>query len=113
VSSNQHSRGELISRIDRLEKLVLSAMSNQSHTAMLSNEASQLGLTPTTISRDPVLHGSENRTQKVEGDHEVDHLSKAFGVLKVDAAHVVYLGGAHWVSIMSEVILQRTRLIIC
>lgn len=56
--------------------------------------------------------GSENLndSHKFESDPEVDQLSNAFGVMKVDPSKTIYLGGAHWVSIMTEVGLKNIRL---
>ena len=107
--SSEPSRDELMSRIDRLEKLVMSAMSNQPQPELPPCGKFQFDVMPNCNPHVVPPPESTNGSQKSENDHGVDQLSKAFGVMKVDPSQVVYLGGAHWVSIMSEVIVQGTK----
>jgi hypothetical protein len=92
-----------MNRIERLEQLVMSAMSNQPQQAQAPNEISQFNVAPS--GSDSTGLGNANESQKIESDPEIDELSTAFGVMKVDPGKTIYLGGAHWVSIMSEVSL--------
>lgn len=98
-----------MSRIDRLEQLVMSAMSNQTQPALPSYETSQYDVMPSGSPSVLTRYQSTDKTQKSESDREIDQLSTAFGVMKVDPAQIIYLGGAHWVSIMSEVILKAGK----
>ncbi|KAI9738094.1 MAG: hypothetical protein M1818_005522 [Claussenomyces sp. TS43310] len=51
--------------------------------------------------------------QKINGEEEIDNVTRAFGSMKVDHVEnqTVYLGGAHWVSIMCEVDELRSYLV--
>ena len=55
--------------------------------------------------------GNLGDSHKCESDPEVDQLSNAFGVMKVDPSKTIYLGGTHWVSIMSEVSFKNIQLL--
>jgi hypothetical protein len=83
-------------------------MSNKPQPAQPFNETSQSNAMPTGSSSESISHESANEHQKSENDLEIDQLSTVLGVMKVDPEHVVYLGGAHWLSIMSEV-MKGTR----
>ena len=111
LSSDEPSRSELVSRIDRLEQLVLSAMSNQPQSALPSNEMSHIDTMPSGNSGDSIPRRDTNAAQKVESDPDVDQLSKAFWVMKVEHHQVTYLGGTYWVSVMSEVDLRSHEII--
>jgi hypothetical protein len=95
-----------VTRIDRLEQFVLSAMSNQPQPAKAALEIPQFNAMPSGCSIGSQILESKNEAHIIERDDEVDQLSTAFGVMKVDLGRTIYLGGAHWVSIMSEVSLQ-------
>ena len=82
----------------------MSAMSNQPQSVQPAVEISQLNTTP-SVSDGTSLENA-NRAHKAESDPNVDELSTAFGVMKVDPGKTIYLGGAHWVSIMSEVTIE-------
>ena len=99
-----------MTRIDRLEQLVLSAVSNQPQPAKAVLEIPQFNAVSSGCSIDSQILESNNEAHVIERDDEVDQLSTAFGVMKVDPGKTIYLGGAHWVSIMSEVSLQYRTL---
>lgn len=81
-------------------------MSNQPPPAPPVDEIPQLSAVPSGSPIDPTWLENTDEGLKVENDCEIDQLSTAFGVMRVDPGQTIYLGGAHWVSIMSEVSLQ-------
>ena len=85
-------------------------MSNQSQSALPANEIPETSSIPSGISSEPKPFESMKEIHKIEIDSDVDQLSTAFGVMKVVPDKTIYLGGAHWVSIMSEVISKFTKL---
>jgi hypothetical protein len=105
---DQPPRDELLNRIDRLEQLVFSAMSNQPQPAQPAVEISHFNAN--LSGSDTTRQEGANEAHRTRSDPEIDELSTAFGVMKVDPGKTVYLGGAHWVSIMSEVSLEFANL---
>lgn len=97
------STDALTARIDRLEGLLLSAVSSNNQRFQVNENAVQSGLLP-----DSKLDAQN--TEIVTGDSgakdiETEELVSAAGILKIDQAEnkTLYIGGSHWVSIMSEV----------
>ena len=78
-------------------------MSSQPQQARPALEVPQLNAMPRSPSIGSKTLESNNEARISGRDNEVDQLSTAFGVMKVDPGKTIYLGGAHWVSIMSEV----------
>lgn len=85
----------LVTRIDRLESLLLSVVSKPppfqpSDHPFLNHEVDH----ECAIHAGPVPNG-DGRSLK--------QLSKEFGVMKIEPNQTVYLGREHWVSLMSQV----------
>lgn len=101
-----------MTRIDRLESLLVSAMATN---GQLMTKA---GATQDAASQIPNVETHENpaaessNPQRSNGGNslDVDGMIKGFGSMKVDVAEnsSIYLGGIHWVSIMSEIDEFRT-----
>jgi hypothetical protein len=104
--SDAMSREALISRIERLESLLVLAISrNEQPTAKAADHMPGPSLTSTLdIYGSPAFSGS-----RLQGNSEIaayiDGMIGEFGCMKVDQVEnsTIYLGGAHWLSIMSKV----------
>ena len=91
-------------RIDRLENLVLSLMTNGSQAAGPAAAAAALS------GHDSVESGQNY--QDLELDDEVDGqneesdteaVTKSFGIMKVDNNKSMYISEAHWASVLNDV----------
>jgi len=93
----------LTARIDRLEGLLLSAVSSNDHRLQANKNAVQAGFLPDSKldAQSTEIVTGDNRAK----DSEIKDLVSAAGILKIDEAEnkTLYIGGSHWVSIMSEV----------
>ena len=96
-----------MARINRLEQLALSALSNQNHPTQHVAETMQFNIMPNVTSGGSALLPTTHEACIIENDNQIDKLSSAFGVMKVDPSQTIYLGGAHWVSVMSEVMCKE------
>lgn len=100
-------------RIDRLEGLVLSLMTNGASapgpTAAVAAVASERsGSTGTSTAVGDGDEGEMGRIKEEEGDEgesDVDAVANSFGVLKVDAEteKSMYIGDSHWHLVLSDV----------
>ena len=100
-------------RIDRLEGLVLSLMTNgaQAPGATAANEAlsSRESYSASTASQiDPGLDESQMMDDDDDGrteESETDGVTKSFGIMKVDAEKqkTFYVGEAHWAALLNEI----------
>jgi hypothetical protein len=113
VDSSEQTRTDgLIARIDRLESLLASAMATNgqpiANPGGIQNGTSQIP--NLDIYNNPNF--AEPRLQTNAGmiGLDVNDMSKEFGSMKVDQAEnsTLYLGGAHWASIMCGVGLYFT-----
>ena len=102
-------------RIDRLEGLVLSLMTNGSSSAgpsaaqdvLSAGAQSSMG----SGSLGPILDNELDDSQAMEDDDEdenqseTDGLNKSFGILKVDQERqkTFYVGEAHWAALLNEI----------
>lgn len=97
----------MMARIDRLESLLVAAMA--------ANGQPGAGTGGMPIGQSSILNLDANGSQSLGNPYpqrsieienlDVDGLAKEFGIMKVDQSEnsSTYLGGVHWVSIMSEV----------
>jgi hypothetical protein len=101
-------------RIDRLENLVLSLMTNgpqsagpKAAAAVLAEAQSGAASSVSGSSSFPV--DTEDTTVHDdmdfgdEQDAEVEDVAKSIGVMKVDGEKSIYISEAHWYSILAEV----------
>jgi hypothetical protein len=115
---------EMQNRIDRLENLVLSLMTNGPQSA--GPTAATAALAQTTeapagpassvsgSSSFPVDTEDTNHDDMEFGDDhdaEVNDVAKSIGVMKVDSGKVFYASEAHWYSILAEVQTDITAFI--
>lgn len=96
-------------RIDRLENLVLSLMTNGSQNAgaaaaqaaISSARSNSIGATSGGHSIDA---DGESIMQENDGeDSDVNDVSSRIGIMKVDNGKAVYASDAHWYSILADV----------
>lgn len=98
-------------RIDRLEGLVLSLMTNGSQSegpaaatqALSMHSDSASAEYPQDVDIDGV--GDNNRVMRGEGseESETDQVVQSLGVMRVDNNKSMYFGEAHWATILSDV----------
>lgn len=107
--SNNSANG-MQSRIDRLEGLVLSLMTNGSQSAGATAATRALSMSTSTGSmeypQDIDIEAQENGTNKGGGEEiesETDQVSQSLGMMKVDNNKSMYFGEAHWATIMNDV----------
>ena len=98
------------SRIDRLEGLVLSLMTNGSQSAGPTAATRAISMSTSTGSieyaQDVDVDAQENGTNKGGGEEvesETDQVSQSLGMMKVDNNKSMYFGEAHWATIMNDV----------
>ena len=113
-SQSSSSPDGMQDRIDRLEGLVLSLMTNGSQSAgpaaaqralSLSGSSSSLSY-PHDVEADASFGGSPNgpmRNDGEEGESETDQVAQSLGVMKVDNTKSLYFGEAHWAAILKDV----------
>lgn len=105
---------DMQNRIDRLEGLVLSLMTNGAQSAgptaaVAAISRSQSDSTPSTgIPLDDFEHDDEEmiKEEDDEGDaSDVDRVANSLGMLKVDAAKgkSLYFGDSHWHMVLADV----------
>lgn len=92
-------------RIDRLESLVLSLMTNGSQSA--GPAAAMAAISGTSSSG-----GSLNQSHDIDLDEETsnapeesdtEQVTKSFGIMKVDNNKSYYISDAHWASLLNDV----------
>ncbi|KAI9819557.1 MAG: hypothetical protein M1827_007007 [Pycnora praestabilis] len=93
-------------RIDRLEGLVLSLMTNGAQSAGPTAAAAALSASASTGSAE-YPHDLDDddmiKEEQEDEDSETDQVAKSFGVMKVDNNRSMYMGDAHWGSILGDV----------
>lgn len=113
-SQSSNSPDGMQDRIDRLEGLVLSLMTNGSQSANASAATRALSLSNSSTSLeyshnvDPDIDIDDQETSisKGEGDEvesETEQVSQSLGMMKVNNNHSMYFGDAHWATILGDV----------
>ena len=106
-------------RIDRLEGLVLSLMTNGSQSAGPAAATRTLSMSASSSSLDypHEVDGDRGSSQsghfRGEGDEiesETDQVAQSLGVMKVDNNKSMYFGEAHWAAILKDVSQIRSRI---
>ncbi len=97
-------------RIDRLEGLVLSLMTNGAQSAGPAAAAaaisrSQSDSAGSSLPRDVVQDDDDMIKEEDEDDSEVEGVTNSLGVLKVDAdkGKSLYIGDSHWHMVLADV----------
>lgn len=104
-------------RIDRLEGLVLSLMTNGAQSAgpaaAQAAIANSMSISPSEQQYDmgSMDHGMSNGVSEsipeedVGDESEMEHVTKSIGVMKVNNNHTIFASEAHWFAILGEVCL--------
>ena len=99
-------------RIDRLESLVLSLMTNGSQaagpaaaTAALAsaNSGSSMSGSSPRFQLDSESVREEPEDIEDGNESEVEKVSKQMGIMKMDSGKTIFASEAHWYSILAEV----------
>lgn len=98
------TKREMAARIDRLEAMLFTAMSNGTPGVTRSTNGGETRRDEPTSGRLSQPFGrQESRVEP--SDSELEQVVSVFGAMKVDQSEnrTVYLDGSHWVSILTEV----------
>lgn len=90
-------------RIDRLEGLVLSLMTNGNQSA---GPAAALAAISVESSAGSTGLSNEIDVDDIEDDVEesdTEQVTKSFGVMKMDSGKSYYISEAHWASVLNDV----------
>lgn len=128
-SQSSNSPDGMQNRIDRLESLVLSLMTNGAQSPGATAATRALSMTNSTGSMeypqdvDVDVDGDNQKNGMVKGEgeeaeSETDQVSQSLGMMKVDNNKSLYFGDAHWATILSDVSPKsynssRTELMSC
>lgn len=92
-------------RIDRLESLVLSLMTNGAQSA-----GPAAAMAAISGNNDSIISGrnSQDHDQDEDGadgqeESETEQVTKSFGVMKVDNNKSFYISDAHWAAVLNDV----------
>jgi len=98
-------REALTSRIDRLESLLLSVMSNNTDhsSSTTSNDILQFSNVSEGSNNSPGNQIAQIEPGNGKESVDMELLGKEFGCMKVEPTQTFYHGGQHWVSIMFQV----------
>lgn len=124
------SPDDMQNRIDRLEGLVLSLMTNgsqsagpaaaaaaiasmnvpstsQSHQGSISSSSTNMDTTVEVDAPEPI---KEEQGGTAHEDSDVEQVAKSIGVMKVDNNKTIFASEAHWYAILGEVCLLSVNL---
>ncbi|KAI9743501.1 MAG: hypothetical protein M1818_002814 [Claussenomyces sp. TS43310] len=110
TQASSSSPDDMQNRIDRLEGLVLSLMTNGSQSAGPAAAAAAISRT-TSIDLSPLSHQTQNvqedndKQNDDQDDSDVESVANQFGILKVDneRGKSMYLGDNHWHLILADI----------
>jgi hypothetical protein len=98
-------------RIDRLESLVLSLMTNGSQSE--GPAAAMAAISGTSSSAGSGQHAIDLEVDDdtpIQEESDTEQVTKSFGIMKVDNNKSYYISDAHWASVLSEVSHQAGEL---
>ncbi|CAI6332154.1 unnamed protein product [Periconia digitata] len=104
-SSSATTPNDMQNRIDRLEGLVLSLMTNGAQSAGPAAAQAAIAHSMSAGSEDNHfdMTGPDSIPEEDAGDEsEVEHVTKSIGVMKVDNNRAVFASEAHWYAILGE-----------
>ena len=108
-SSTSTTPDDMQNRIDRLEGLVLSLMTNGAQSAGPTAAARALSISTSSGSKgfSPQLDNADEMVKdedgEEEGESETDRVAQSLGVLHVHSNKSMYVGEAHWAAILNDV----------
>ncbi|KAL8738466.1 MAG: hypothetical protein Q9181_000722 [Wetmoreana brouardii] len=113
ASPSSNNPGDMQNRIDRLEGLVLSLMTNGAQSSGPAAANRTLSMSDGTGSmeypQDAEIDGLDSRNSSMlrpdgeEGESETDQVAQSLGVLKVFDNKSLYFGEAHWAAILKDI----------
>ena len=91
-------------RIDRLEGLVLSLMTNGSQSEGPAAAMAAISGTNSSIGSAQLHDDLEiDDDAAIQEESDTEQVTKSFGIMKVDNNRSYYISDAHWASVLSEV----------
>ncbi|KAK5138821.1 hypothetical protein LTR04_004155, partial [Oleoguttula sp. CCFEE 6159] len=111
-SGTPSSPDEMQNRIDRLEGLVLSLMTNgvqsagptAANAAISSSRSNSFGTSLGTADAPADLETEDTIKEEDEGEDDgVEQVSRGIGVMKVDNGRAIFASDAHWYAILSDI----------
>ncbi|EAW20173.1 putative C6 transcription factor [Aspergillus fischeri NRRL 181] len=104
-NSASSSPDDMQNRIDRLESLVLSLMTNGSQSA---GPAAAMAAISGTSSSGGSLNQShdidlDDETSNAPEESDTEQVTKSFGIMKVDNNKSYYISDAHWASLLNDI----------
>ena len=105
-TQNPTNPDDMQNRIDRLESLVLSLMTNGSQSAGPSDAmAAIMGDSSAGSGRNTDEMGMVDDGQAGLEESDTEQVTKSFGILKVDNNKSYYISDSHWVTVLNDVSL--------
>jgi Fungal specific transcription factor domain/Fungal Zn(2)-Cys(6) binuclear cluster domain len=111
--TSSNSPDDMQNRIDRLEGLVLSLMTNGSQSAGPTAAAAALSAGASSTGSGPHLEGEIEETQMLDDgseetpadDSDTEKVTKSFGIMKVDNENkkTFYIGEGHWAAVLHDI----------
>ncbi|KAL2009577.1 hypothetical protein VTN00DRAFT_5384 [Thermoascus crustaceus] len=107
-----NSPDDMQNRIDRLEGLVLSLMTNGAQSAGPAAAAAAISGTGSTTSgkNSNGTNGDENGADGQE-ESDTEQVTKSFGIMKVDNNKSYYISEAHWSAVLNDIAEVRNYFI--
>lgn len=112
-SGSSNNPGDMQNRIDRLEGLVLSLMTNGSQSVGPAAANRTLSMSTSTgdmeYPQDVEIDGVDSRNSSMlrpdgeEAESETEQVAQSFGVMKVFDNKSLYFGEAHWAAVLQDV----------
>ncbi|RLM00718.1 hypothetical protein CFD26_107814 [Aspergillus turcosus] len=104
-NSASSSPDDMQNRIDRLESLVLSLMTNGSQSA--GPAAAMAAISGTSSSGGSLNQGHDidldEETSNAPEESDTEQVTKSFGIMKVDNNKSYYISDAHWASVLNDI----------
>ncbi|KAL4925468.1 Zn(II)2Cys6 transcription factor [Aspergillus undulatus] len=99
------SPDDMQNRIDRLEGLVLSLMTNGSQSEGPAAAMAAISGTSSSIGSAQHVHDDVEIDDEpaIQEESETEQVTKSFGIMKVDNNKSYYISDAHWASVLSEI----------
>ena len=94
-------------RIDRLEGLVLSLMTNGNQSAgpaaALAAISAESSAGSTGLSNEIDVDDIEDDAEGTHEESDTEQVIKSFGIMKMDSGKYYYISEAHWASVLNDV----------
>ncbi|KAJ5475276.1 hypothetical protein N7539_008342, partial [Penicillium diatomitis] len=101
------SPDDMQNRIDRLEGLVLSLMTNGNQSsgpaAALAAISGESSAGSTRLSNEIDVDDMDNGNEGNPEESDTEQVTKSFGVMKMDSGKSYYLSEAHWASVLHDI----------